>query len=237
MAKDSILFIVAHPDDIAFSCGGTAWLLKQQYDLHVLCASKGERGYPGASSKPGSLPEPSSEIANIRAKEEQDSCDLLGASLTFLNQIDGEIHPDRETCNQVSSILSELKPKAVLTHGPFEKKDHNATFSIAYQALCLSNLFFETDLCMFFQDAGTYNMQSPCIFVNIDEVIEHKIELIKCHKSHFIDEATPDDIIVRNHRLGSQTFCDYAEAFTSPFPMINKRWGRKPECGRILLDL
>ena len=237
MSKDSVVFITAHPDDVAFSCGGTAWLLKEQYNLHVLCASKGERGYHNAKKVAGVLPAPSPEIASIREQEEKDSCDLLGATLTFLDQIDGEIHPDRETCNKVASILSKIKPKAVITHGPFEKKDHNATFSIAYQALCLSNRFFETDLCMFFQDNGTYNMQSPCIFVNIDEVIEHKKELILCHKSNLVNGCTSDTIIERNRRFGCQTFCNYAEGFLSPFPMVNKRWGRKPECGRFLLDI
>ena len=195
MTQESIVFITAHPDDVAYACGGTAWLLKEKYDLHVLCASKGERGAPGASSALGTLPEPCLKTAAIREQEEQKACDLLGASLTFLDQLDGEIHPDKETCQQVASILSKIKPSAVLTHGPFEKKDHNAAFSIAYQALCLSDRFFETDLCMFHQIDGTYNMQSPCIFVNIDEVVEQKRALIECHKSHLINGHTADDIL------------------------------------------
>ena len=59
-SRRSIAFVVAHPDDVAFSFGGTAWLLHEQYKLHVLCASKGERGY--AWKGQGMAP-PSAEVA------------------------------------------------------------------------------------------------------------------------------------------------------------------------------
>ena len=35
MTKESIVFITAHPDDVAYACGGTAWLLREKYDLHA----------------------------------------------------------------------------------------------------------------------------------------------------------------------------------------------------------
>ena len=41
---DSILFIVAHPDDLAFGMGGTALLMKDKFKLHIFCATRGERG-------------------------------------------------------------------------------------------------------------------------------------------------------------------------------------------------
>jgi LmbE family N-acetylglucosaminyl deacetylase len=93
-SKPSIVFVVAHPDDLAIIMGGTALLLKDRYQLHVLCASKGERGYPWKGV--GRLKPINPEIATIRAKEEKAACAMLGANLTFLGQIDGEIFAGRE---------------------------------------------------------------------------------------------------------------------------------------------
>ena len=47
-SRPAIAFVTGHPDDVAFAMGGTAWLLKDKYQLHVFCATRGERGYPGA---------------------------------------------------------------------------------------------------------------------------------------------------------------------------------------------
>ena len=40
---ENIVFIVAHPDDMAYGMGGTAWLLKEKYNLHILCTTRGEK--------------------------------------------------------------------------------------------------------------------------------------------------------------------------------------------------
>jgi LmbE family N-acetylglucosaminyl deacetylase len=238
MTRESIFFIVAHPDDVAFSAGGTAWLLKDRYRLHVLCASRGERGYPEEERRRATAPlPPSPAIAATRALEEQAACRLLGAELTFLDQVDGEIHPDRATCNQVAALIAAERPKAVLTHGPFEKKDHNAVFGIAYQALCLAGRFWETDLCMFLHDNESHNLQMPGILVNIGGVVDRKRDLIRCHRSHLAGEADVEKLLDRNRLLGRMVFAEYAEAFHMPVPLVGQRWGRKAECGQFLLDL
>ena len=46
MSDESVVFVVAHPDDVAFFMGGAALLLKDRCKLHVICATRGERGYP-----------------------------------------------------------------------------------------------------------------------------------------------------------------------------------------------
>ena len=234
--KESIVFVVAHPDDVTYSAGGTAWLLHEKYDLHVLCASKGERGYTQTErEKFEGTPPPSAELAAIREGEEKKACEILGASLTFLGQIDGEIHPDREVCDRVAGILADIRPKAVLTHGPLEKKDHSAVFSIAYQALHLADVFWTTDLCMFHHDAGTYNTHAPCLYVNISDVIEHKADLVRCHQTQF--RHSLDSVLERNRILGQMVYADYAEAFQTCFPPMGRRWDRDCECGKFLLDL
>lgn len=228
-----IVLITAHPDDVAFSCGGTAWMLSRQYQLHIICATRGDGGH--IAGRPDASPE---EVADVRSKEEQANAYLLGAELTFLGLKDGSIFADAEVCARVAGIVSAVKPVAVLTHGPFEKRDHSATFSIAYQSLFLSGRFWETEMCMFFHENGTYNLTSTPILVDITDAAEKKREQIRCHASHHEHgEDSVVHIMERNRTLGRMTFAEYAEAFYTPFPMVNKRWGRTPEVGRILLDL
>ena len=129
--RPNIVFVVGHPDDVAFFFGGTASLLKDRFNLHVLCASRGERGYDWTGE--GMAP-PSAEVAQARSAEEAESCRLLDAQLTFLGQLDGEIFAGREVCHAVAGMLADLKPVALFTHHPLEKQDHSATFGIALAA-------------------------------------------------------------------------------------------------------
>jgi LmbE family N-acetylglucosaminyl deacetylase len=232
--SNSVVFVVAHPDDVAFSFGGTAWMLKEKHQLHVLCASQGERGYHSEWKGPGLKP-PSAETAARRAQEEQSACDLLGAELTFLGQMDGEISPHREVCEKVREVLSALQPRAVFTHGPFDKPDHSATFGITYLALHATGRFWETEL--YTEEA--YNLTRVSVFVNITDAIEGKKQQIRCHRSHMrrSEEEEIDAILERNRVLGGMSVCPYAEGFLTPFPITNSRWGRPAESGRILLEL
>jgi LmbE family N-acetylglucosaminyl deacetylase len=234
MLKNSIVFVVAHPDDVAFSFGGTAWLLKDKYSLRVFCASKGERGYDSGWKGKGLKP-PRREVAEIREKEEKDACNLLGSELIFLGEIDGEIQPSRKTCDKVSRMLSKIKPLAVITHGPFDKQDHSATFSIAYLALQKSGLFWTTEL----YTGEAYDLTRISIFVDISSAIEGKRRLISCHRSHMKEnlEEGIEEILDRNKTLGKMSLCDYAEGFVTAFPIANARWGRKAEPGRTLLNI
>lgn len=86
---ESVLFVVPHPDDLAYGMGGIAFLLRDKFDLHLLCATKGERGIPGRSLD---------ETGITREEEQKAACELLGANLNFLGKIDRELYADIETC-------------------------------------------------------------------------------------------------------------------------------------------
>jgi LmbE family N-acetylglucosaminyl deacetylase len=232
MSKKSVVFVVAHPDDVAFTFGGTAWILKDKYYLHVVCASKGERGYDCGWKGKGLQP-PRAKTAKIREEEERQSCKLLGANLTFLGEIDGEIGPSKKSCDKVAKLFSRLKPTAVFTHSPFDKKDHSAVFSIAYLAIHQASLFWTTD---FYADEA-YDLRRISVFMNIDDSIEGKKKLIACHRSHMKGtvEEEVEKVIARNRLLGRMNLCEYAEGFVTPLPIANKRWGRSAEQGRTLL--
>ena len=231
-SRPNVVFVVGHPDDVPLSFGGTAWLLKDLYRLHVLCASKGERGYRYEGE--GRTP-PSEEVGATRAAEEAASCAMLGAELRFLGQVDGDIYAGPEVCNLVAGMLAELKPAAVFTHGPFEKPDHAAVYGIATRALHLAGLFWTTELYMPVGTGTEFNNAKPDVYVNISPVIEQKRALIRCHKRHSKTEADVEEWIAPNRHLGHMAKCDFAEAYASGLAMMAERWKR--EAGSILMKL
>jgi LmbE family N-acetylglucosaminyl deacetylase len=230
--RRAIVFVVAHPDDVAFFMGGTALLLAERYRLHVLCASRGERGYPWTGT---GRPPPNEEVARVREQEERECCAMLGASLEFLGLVDGDIYAGRAVVERVAARMRELRPAAVFTHGPQSKPDHAAGSMIALQALQRSGLFWESELYLVMQDAETTHGRYADCYVNISSVVERKRALIACHRSH---HTTPDSVehwIAPNALLGKLAWCEFAEAFQSAHPPMASRWGRR--AGSILMDL
>lgn len=235
-SKPNIAFVVAHPDDLAHAMGGTAWLLKERYKLHVFCASKGERGYPDPQRQPGQPKPPRPEFGDVRAAEEAAACRLLDAELTFLGQIDGEIYADQQTCSTLAQALATLSPVALFTLWPVNVPDHIAVSAMATKALSLSGAYHSTEV-YFCENGmgGQTNQFVPDLYVNISDVIEHKRELVRCHKTQNRDEAAVENVLKRNVLRGMFARCNHAEPFKTPDPLVNARWGRKTRY--LLLDL
>ena len=224
----SIVFIVAHPDDVAHAMGGTAWLLHKQYDLHVFCATKGQRGI--ADKTPD-------EAACIREPEEMAVCRKLNASLTFLSQMDGEVYSDRETCTTVGEALKRLQPAAVFTLWPVNRHpDHVAAYDIAMQAVRHSGISRDTDVYMAENDIGGVTRQfEPDILVDISDVIEQKKELVRLHKSQNPDEEAVNQVISRNVFRAKFTSCTYVEAFKLTSPVTVYQSGHV--AGQVLINI
>ena len=227
----NLVFIVAHPDDLAFSMGGTALLLCEEYHLHIFCASRGERGFTD-----GKEHAPSAELAATRTAEELAAAAMLGAEVTFLRQIDGEIFAERAVCTQVAALLAALRPRAVFTHDAYDKADHSATAQIAVQSLEMAGLFWETEIY------GAVGMQGGGrrgdlvdIFVNISSVIEQKRAMVRCHLTQVGSEDGVSAVLSRNSVWGQLAWCDYAEAYRAYLPLMGRRWSRK--AGAILMEL
>ena len=203
---DSIVFIMAHPDDVGAAQGGTALLLKEHFKLHVICATKGERGIAGVSYD---------EAAKIRELEEKNACDLINAELTFLGKINGQLYADKEICDEVTRMVDEIAPKAVITFWPVDyHEDHRAAAEIARKAVQFSKHSIE--LC--FGEAG-YLIQTthfePEIYVDITQVMPQKLDLIRCHESQNKDELLIDLFTGYGKMRGDEIGVAYAEGFRS----------------------
>jgi LmbE family N-acetylglucosaminyl deacetylase len=184
--------------------GGTAWLLKDRYKLHVLCATKGDRGVPGRDP---------ATTAAIREKEEAAACKLLNAELTFLGQNDGEVFAGREVCQQVADILKEINPKAVFTIWPVDRHpDHAAVSEIATKAVRLGGINPEVYYCEEGRKSQTMHFK-PDVYINITTVIEHKLKLIRCHVCQNTDDRMARHFLEQAKDRGKEAGCEFAEGF------------------------
>ncbi|GMV79431.1 MAG: hypothetical protein AMXMBFR7_06150 [Planctomycetota bacterium] len=229
-SKPNIVCLFGHPDDATFVMGGTALLLQVRYKLHVICVTRGERGYKWAGE---GLGPPNAEVAATRSAEEVEADAMFGAEVTFLDEPDSEIYAHREVCARVAGLLDKLKPAALFTHWPHEKPDHAAVWGIAWKALHLANLFWTTEVYMGLMAGDDRCVVKPDYYVNIGAVFEQKLRMIACHKSHA--EEWTKILTDYNRMTGKTVWCEYAEAFAAGTPPIGVRWKRR--AGSILMDL
>ena len=149
--------------------------------------------------------------------------------------MDGELYAGEQICKEVAMALEEIKPDAVITHWALEKPDHSAVFGIALKAMHLSGIYWTSEFYFCQSDSHGYNFR-PELYVNISDVMDDVAKACACYKSQ---RAQPFTNHILNHKreIGKNAWCDAAEGFMTNVPLINKRWDRKAEVGRILLDL
>lgn len=223
MAERSIVFVCAHQDDIYCTSGTLMLLRKKGYRIHDWCLTLGQKG--------GDLP----NLVDVRKAEEAAACEIIGAELRFFDQMDGELFADRAICETIGSELKKLNPAAVVSLWPFEKPDHAAAYGIAHKAMYLADLRWTTEFYMVSADGQQYKYH-PDLYVNVTSVVDDCRRVAQCYPSQWgprLDEWDCND----KKAYGRQAWCDYAEGFRVSLPMVNERWERKTEVGRVLLDL
>jgi LmbE family N-acetylglucosaminyl deacetylase len=199
----SMLFVVAHPDDIANGFGGIDWLLKDSYKLHVACATRGERGVAGSGLQ---------ETGRIRQVEEAKACALLNAELTFLDKIDQEVYADESTCRRVAELVAQVQPVAIFTMWPIDShRDHSATAEIAKKAVTLAGL--PLDIVYGEEADKQISHFEPDLYVDISGVIESKIQLICCHECQNSGDKMAQAFLRKSIRRGQEAGVAHAEAF------------------------
>lgn len=125
----NLLAVFAHPDDESMGMGGTlAKYAAEGVETHLLCASRGERGWFGPEEQNPGL----ESLGQIRTKELEGAVKELGMkSLSFLDYIDGDV--DRadpaEVVAKIVTHIRRIKPQVVITFphdGNYGHPDHIA---------------------------------------------------------------------------------------------------------------
>jgi len=113
-----LLVVFAHPDDESMGMGGTlAKYSAEGVETHLVCASRGERGWFGPGEQDPGL----EKLGQRRTRELENAAHELGLkSLHFLDYIDGDV--DRvdhaEATAKIVTQIRRIRPQVVVTFPP-----------------------------------------------------------------------------------------------------------------------
>jgi N-acetylglucosamine malate deacetylase 1 len=128
-----VLAVMAHPDDIEFTCAGTLVLLRRAgWDVHLATMTAGDLGSATLSR---------AAIARIRKKEAAASAERLDAHYTCLGFDDLTLVYDETTKRRVSALLRLVRPDLVIVPSPVDyMADHEETPRIVREAAFASTI-------------------------------------------------------------------------------------------------
>jgi LmbE family N-acetylglucosaminyl deacetylase len=195
----SAMAIVAHPDDIEFSCAGTmARWVKAGTRVAYLILTSGDVGI----DTPGMTREKATEIREAEARQ---AAAIAGVhEVIFLREPDGLLQASLEVRKKVVREIRRFKPEVIITGDPtvvwsgenyINHPDHRAAslaaLEAAFPAAGQPQLFEELQQ----EGLSAYKVRKVYvttwdhadIYVNIEDTIDIKIAALRAHKSQMGD--------------------------------------------------
>jgi LmbE family N-acetylglucosaminyl deacetylase len=233
---ESAMAIVAHPDDIEFSCAGllARWARLNARISFVLCTS-GDVGI----DEPGMTRARASEI---REHEAQEGAAIIGAQeVVFLREPDGLLEATLNLRKRLVREIRRFKPEVVVCGDPtivwagndyINHPDHRAAATAALDAVFPAagqpNLFEELELEGFLahkpRKVYVNSWGEADLYVNIEDTIEVKVEALKTHKSQMKDWDPTDPIKEWASDAAKGKEMLYAEAYRVVTLVDDKSW-------------
>ncbi len=202
----SALVIVAHPDDIEYSCAGTIarWVQAGARVGYVLCTS-GDVGIadPGMTR---------ARATEIREAEQRAAAEVVGVrDVTFLREPDGMLEATLQLRKRLVREIRRFRPEVVVTGDPtivwsgedyINHPDHRAAAAAAldatFPAAGQPNLFEELaeEGLKAHKPRKVYvtEWDGADLYVNIEDTIHVKIEALRAHKSQ-MKEWDPEPMV------------------------------------------
>ena len=224
---ENILIITCHPDDWELGMGGTAYLLKDHFNIHVIIASDGELGNTWNTT---GIPDPI--LAARRVEDSGKSGEMIHATNHFFKLRDGSVYATPDAVEKTVKILQDINPSIVFLHWPIDKPDHVAASAMAMMALTKAGMLANREI--YFFEVDKLNHFIPDIYVDITPVWDIKMEMVQFHERHH-DDRYKRMAEASNVHHGFDNHCKYAEGFIPYFPFSNTRHGNKTRCS--LIDL
>lgn len=191
----NVLAVAAHPGDIEFGCGGTLLSHRQRGDaITLLVMTTGEQALAGARD---------------RIAEQEEAAALLGAALRWGDLEDGLVTEGRPTIAAVELALAESGAHVVYTHAPHDTHhDHRAVAVASLSALRRTPRV----LCY---EAPTSVDFDPTLYVDIEGLVEGKLDLLRTHMSQVMagDLLDLEEVEARARYRGFAARVHHAEGF------------------------
>jgi len=201
-----VLALGAHPDDIEAGCGGT--LTKYALNGHrvfLMVMTAGERGGKGTARK----------------REQQRASRHLRAEKIFWGGYpDTKVPAGQGLIGKIERVVHEVDPHFIFVH--YHDDTHQDHRHLAISTVTATRY---TRNVLFYEGPTSQNF-SPTVFVDIDPVLQEKIDALKAHQSQVmktnIEGLTIVDIIRSSaHFRGIQGRVKNAEAFVPLRLFIN----------------
>ena len=205
-----VLALGAHPDDIEAGCGGT--LIKYALSGHrifLMVMTAGERGGKGTARK----------------REQQRASRHLRAEKIFWGGYpDTKVPAGEGLIGRIERVVHEVDPHFIFVH--YHDDTHQDHRHLAISTVTATRY---TRNVLFYEGPTSQNF-SPTVFVDIDPVLQKKIDALKAHQSQVmktnIEGLTIVDIIRSSaHFRGIQGRVKNAEAFVPLRLFINIKQG------------
>jgi len=194
----NILAISPHPDDAEFGCGGS--LIKYARKNHNVFLLVLTDGSYGADPK-------------IRKKEQEKAAQFIGVKELFWGGYkDTELICNRELIIKIDKVIEKIKPHIVyLNFWADIHQDHRA----AAQASISATRYIKEVL--FYEVPSTQHFE-PDIFIDIGDVLNDKLKLLKLHASQVKKTRVEDLTILESAKScanfrGFQGRVKFAEGF------------------------
>jgi len=208
-AKESVMFVGAHPDD-SEGFAATAFLLKDKYDIHVVDVTRGERGFGLRGFYDGTT-------GARRVAEEYDACALLGATPHFLCEKDSIAIASQESIDTLARLIRDIGPKAIFTHWPIDvHTDHAMTAAIVAGAMRQARSY-PAELYYFEVLRSQTRNYKPIYSVDVSATMTNKVEMLR----HYVCQNGNDKLVKQKLQQAKERGAErspavaYAETFTT----------------------
>lgn len=217
----TIMLVVAHPDDMEFSSAATvAKFAKEGRKVILVQSTSGDKGT-------ARLDISSEDLAALREGEEREACRILGvAEVVFLRQHDGELMSDLNFREKIVRQIRTFRPDVVITHDPFRPyslhPDHRAVGITTVDSVYPTSrdpLYFPEHLKAGLEphkvaELWLFGSEYPDRFIDVSDTFDLKIEALKAHKSQVgLAETLDERLRERAKEVGAPQDIPLAEAF------------------------
>jgi len=197
-----VLALGAHPDDIEFGCGGALLrFARAGHDVYMYVATCGELG--GDCER--------------RKREQEKAVSYGGVKKLFWGGYhDTQIPLTKELISNIENVIREVEPNYIFVH--YEEDTHQDHRILAKAAVSATRY---VPNFLFYEGPTTVNF-SPNVYIDVDDVIDDKVTLLKKHESQ-VSKVIPGmtDLSIIDFALSTARFrgiqgrMKTAEAFRS----------------------
>jgi LmbE family N-acetylglucosaminyl deacetylase len=196
----SVLAIGAHPDDLEFGCAGTlSRFVQKGNSVYLMILTDGMRG--GASPQ--------------RRDEQIKAAELLGAKdLFWAGFQDTRLAFYDDVIIKIEEAIKKTKPAFVFVHSNREThQDHR------HANACTISASRNIPNVLFYEGPSSFEFE-PNVYVDIQDCIEKKMDLLKTHqtqvmRTNVIGRSIVDIAMATATFRGTHCNVPYAEAFIS----------------------